>query len=171
MPKVVIDDVRGLVQETGSGIDVKSAGLLGVVSSDITLSGGPGDVDGTFELPAGALITEIALVTTDSFTVANTNADDTVQLKVGTAAGGEQLIAAPAVEAGFVERAGVAPVGSRMSTSNGAKIETNSTVFNFVDGAPLYSANARTIHHRIVIVNAALVAAGAIRLECKYTVI
>ena len=65
----------------------------------------------------------------------NTDADDTVQLKVGTAAGGEQIIAAPAQENGFVEQDGVAAVGTRMSTSSGAKIEANSTAFTFADAA------------------------------------
>lgn len=170
MPKIVITDAKGLVQQAGSGIDIQSSGLQGVIRNDITLTGGPGDIDGSFTLPAGALITEIALVTTDSFQAGNTNADDTLQLKVGLSAGGEEIITAPAVESGFVEQNGIAPVGSRMSTSSGAKMEANSTAFTLT-GASLYSATARTIHHRVVIVNAALTAAGAVRLECKYTII
>ena len=171
MPKVVIDDVRGLVQEVGSGIDIKSAGLPGVVSTDIVLAVTAGDYDGTLSLPAGALITEIAVVCTDSFQAGNTNAADTVDLKVGTAAGGGQIIAQPGADTGFVERNGIAPIGSRMSTSSGAKMESTSTTFTFVDGAPLYSAAARTIYPRVVVVNADLTAAGAVRVECKYVVI
>ena len=172
MPKIVITDSKGLVQQPGSGIDIQSAGMLGVVRNDITLVAGPGDIDGTFTLPAGALITEIALVTTDSFQAGNANNDDTVQLMVGLSAGAGEIIADPgaASENGFVERNGVAPVGSRMSTSSGAKMETNSTAFTLT-GASLYSATARTIHHRIRVDNTALQATGAVRLECKYTII
>ena len=173
MPKIEITDSKGLVQKTGSGVDVQSAGLCGVVSTDIAIANAAGDNDGTLSLPARALITEIAVVVTDAFTTRDTNADDTVDLKVGTAAGGGQIIAQPGPNTGFVGRNNTAVVGSRMSTSSGALIAAASTAFTFADGAPLYSDAARTIHPRIVVVNSALKDAetGAVRVECKYTVI
>ena len=173
MPKIEITDSKGLVQKTGSGVDVQSAGLCGVVSTDIAIASAAGDNDGTLSLPARALITEIAVVVTDAFATRDTNDDDTVDLKVGTAVGGGQIIAQPAGNIGFVERNNTAVVGSRMSTSSGAKIAAASTAFTFADGAPLYSDAARTIHPRIVVVNSDLKddEAGAVRVECKYTVI
>ena len=68
MPRITINDTKGLYQDSGVGVVVQSKGMEGVVvSSETTLAAAAGDTDIEFAMPAGALVTDFGFVVT-SFT-------------------------------------------------------------------------------------------------------
>ena len=163
MPKVVIDDAKGLVQERGAGVDIKSTGLVGVAYSATTTAvrEGAGIASAlTVALPAGALVLDAGLVVTTAIAVdGNTN----LTVKVGTAADGDQIAAA----AQLTSAAAAQAVGRAISTD--AKGE-GAAVLAFANNAVMHSATARTLHITLAS-SANNITAGAVKGFVRYAVV
>lgn len=104
MPKIVVTDSKGLVQETGKGV-------VGLVQTKIVKSQlvGADLVSGAIEVPANSLITGVHAVVTKQL-VGGAN---TVNIKVGTVEDGNQL----AVSRTLANNPASATVGKGTSTA------------------------------------------------------
>lgn len=162
MPKIVITDARGLVQETGSGIEVNSKGVCGVAYSGATaVSATAGNTDMEISVPANALIMAVGLVCTT--VLDGTSNTPNVNLTAGTAAGGQQYVASTVVVS-----AGSMSVGTSIST-DGATAESTNTIA-LVSNVRLHNTAARTVHMRVV-TSANLDTAGEVVGFVRYAVI
>ena len=158
MPKVTIDNNRGLVQEGGSGLVVNSAitvgaeGALGVAygTSTTMVESGANDVAISITQPAGTVLVDAGCVLTAA-TVGSGNSN----VKFGTADDGAEICAAAA----FIS-SGVGAIGSAISVASGATGE-GAAALSFVADSPLYSSTSRTIYFRSE--NSATLTAGTIR--------
>lgn len=88
MPKVVVSDAKGLVQETGKGV----IGLLQSKTEVLTLKD---SLSQKISLPAGSLITAYHVVLTETITNA---AAGNVTVKVGSAADNDTFAAAVTID-------------------------------------------------------------------------
>ena len=86
MPKVVVTDTKGLVQESGKGV----VGLLQSKTLSASHSAGATISSGAIVIPANSLITGIHTVVTTSLA----GQAGAVNVKVGTAAGGDEIASA-----------------------------------------------------------------------------
>lgn len=126
MPKVVVSDSKGLVQETGKGV----VGLVQSKTVNASHSAGATIVSGAIKIPANSLITGIhSVVTTSLAGVAGA-----VNVKAGTAAGGNQL----AVAANLGANLGGAAAGKGQST--------NTELNTALEGAALLVLTAGTAY-------------------------
>ena len=161
MPKIVITDARGLVQETGSGIEVNSKGVCGVAYSGATaVSATAGNTDMEISVPANALIMAVGLVCTTALDGSENSPN--VNLTAGTAAGGQQYVADTVVSAGSMS------VGTSIST-DGATAESTNTIA-LVSNVRLHNTAARTVHMRVA-TSEDLDAAGEVVGFVRYAVI
>ena len=94
MPKVVVSDNKGLVQETGKGV----VGLVQSKTVNAVHASGDSIVSGAIKIPKNSLITGIHSVVTTSLAG---GADAAVTVKAGTGAGGNQLALAANLGAGL----------------------------------------------------------------------
>ena len=169
MPSVKITDTRGLEQSTGTGVIVESPGLECVKYGAIQSLNAADDYDSTINLPAGATITDVGVVFLTVCTTANNSGNDQIAVKVGTSAGGTQLIAATDI----VERNKSGVAGSIVSVALGNKAETTANAISFADAALLRDAAgaARTIHTRLIVEASTLATPGTARFYVKYVVV
>ena len=169
MPKLKITDSRGLEQTTGVGVEIESPGLECIKYGAVQSLNAADDYDSSIALPAGATITDVGVVFLTLCTTANTNAADQIAVKVGTTAGGTELIAATDI----VERNKSGVAGSIVSVALGNKAETTANAISFADAALLRDAAgaARTIHTRLIVEASTLAAAGTARFFVKYVVV
>jgi hypothetical protein len=84
MPKVLVDDSKGLYQTSGKGV----VGLTQAKSVTSSWSSGASIASGAISIPAGSLITNIHAVVSTSLT----GAAGAVNIKAGTAAAGDELV-------------------------------------------------------------------------------
>ena len=169
MPKLKITDSRGLEQTTGVGVEIESPGLECIKYGAVQSLNAADDYDSSIALPAGATITDVGVVFLTICTTANTSGNDQIAVKVGTTAGGTELIAATDI----VERNKSGVAGSMQSVALGNKAETTANAMTFADAALLRDAAgaARTIHTRLIVENATLATAGTARFFVKYVVV
>jgi len=167
MPKIQITDSKGLVQSTGSGIDVQSKGMRAVsVSSETSLPVAVGNTDITFAMPAGALVTDFGFVVTSA--VGGAGDDGTMTVDLGTAAGGAQLVAAAVV----ADANSTIAAGASMSVVNHVEADASGAAFaDFKDAAPLHSAAARTLYARFAQGAGVAAAIGKVHAYIEYTII
>ena len=166
MPKVVIDDVRGLVQEGGSGIDIRSKGTKGVLKRRYTLVDET-SADLVFSLPAGAAITDVFLVAHAAIRTKNDHANDTLKLGVGTDDPGTNIVAA----ATLIARNAATTAGEAAILSAGTKIEgAAGSALAFADAAVLYSAVGRNVNVTVDVPRT-LQVGGDVTVGIEYTVL
>ena len=167
MPKIEITNTKGLVQKTGTGVDVQSTGLESViVSSETAIAAAEGNTDITFSMPAGALVTDFGFVVTSA--VGGGAADGTMTVKLGTAAGGAQLAAAAIVAVAN----NTMLAGRSMSVVNGTKaVATGAAFGDLVAASPLHSTAARSLFARFTQGGGAAAAEGKVFAYIKYTVV
>ena len=167
MPKIEITNTKGLVQKTGTGVDVQTVGLEGVIVSDETeLPVAVGNTDIAFSMPAGALVTDFGFVVTSA--VGGGAADGTMTVDLGTAAGGQQLVAQAVVAAANDTML----AGRSMSVLNAVEaVATGAAFGDFVDASTLHSATARDVFARFTQGDGAAAAEGKVFAYIKYTVI
>ncbi len=140
MPKVVVTDARGLVQETGAGIEILTHGAVGTkfTSATTLINVGANDTALTIVQPANTLLVDVGVVLTKAIA----GSSGIVQVKVGTTNDGAQICAASDLMSG----ATAAAVGSGISLVN--KSEGAATL-SFAANSPQYTATERTLHIRI----------------------
>ena len=167
MPKIEITDLKGLVQKTGSGVDVQSVGLEGVVvSSETSIPAAVGNTDIKLTLPAGALVTDFGFVVTSA--VGGGAADGTMTVSLGTAEGGAELVAQAVVAAANTTIA----AGRSMSVLNAVEAEEGSAAFgDFLDASPLHSTTSRNLFARFTQGAGAAAAEGKVFVYIKYIVV
>ena len=179
MPKVTINDDKGLVQKSGSGttisnsldIDgaatVNATGLEGVVvSGATTLPAAAGNTDITFAMPAGALVTDFGFAVTSA--VGGGSASGTMTVDLGTSAGGEELLAATTV----ADANSTIAVGASMSVLNAVEADASGAVFpDFKDASALHSTTARTLTARFTQGTGAAADAGEVHAYVKYIIL
>ena len=163
MPKVVIDDTKGLVQQTGTGIEVKSTGLVGLAYSSSTslIRNGVG-IAGALEvkLPAGALVLDAGIVVTTAIAISG-NSD--VSVKVGTAANGSEIAVAANLISAFTASAAGKAISLDASGEGAATLAMSAN-------AVMHSSTERTIH--ITVTNSANnITAGACKGFVRYAVV
>lgn len=179
MPHVKVTDTKGLVQESGSGTKinnsldiaggatVNSTGLEGVVvSGATTLAAAAGNTDIEFAMPAGALVTDFGFAVTSA--VGGGAASGTMTVSLGTAAGGQQLVA----QAVVADANSTIAAGASMSVLNAVEADASGAPFaDFVDAAPLHSTTARTLHARFTQGVGAAADAGEVHAYVKYIIL
>lgn len=167
MPKIEITDSKGLVQKTGSGVDVQSVGLEGViVSAETPIPVETGTTDVGFSMPAGALITDFGFVVTSA--VGGGAANGTMTVDLGTDAGGQELVA----QAGVAAANNTILAGRSMSVLNAVKaVATGAAFGDFVDASPLHSTSSRDLFARFTQGGGAAAAEGKVFAYIKYTVV
>ena len=167
MPKIEITNTKGLVQKTGTGVDVQSTGLESViVSSETAIAAAEGNTDISFSMPAGALVTDFGFVVTSA--VGGGAAAGTMTVDLGTAAGGQQLVAQAVVAAANDTML----AGRSMSVLNAVEaVATGAAFGDFVDASTLHSATARDVFARFTQGAGAAAAEGKVFAYIKYTVI
>ena len=84
MPKIIIDDNKGLYQTSGKGV----VGLTQSKTVNASWSAGTTIVSGAITIPANSLITAIHTVVTSDITGTGAN---TIGIKAGTTAGGNDI--------------------------------------------------------------------------------
>ncbi|MBP04969.1 MAG: hypothetical protein CMA72_09335 [Euryarchaeota archaeon] len=151
MPKVVITNSKGLVQETGTGFEPNTSGLARVFwTATTTLNAvGANDVEMTLTQPANTVITDMGWVF-DTNQIAGTSGNS--KIKFGTADDGAELVALTDI----MSSATATAAGSGISLS-GLRSEGDAALV-VVNSAPMYTATARTVFIRIE--NSAAVTAG-----------
>jgi hypothetical protein len=167
MPKIEITDSKGLVQKTGSGVDVQSSGLESViVSAETAIPAAQGNTDIKFSMPAGALITDFGFVVTSA--VGGGAANGTMTVDLGTAAGGQQLVAQAEVAAAN----NTILAGRSMSVLNAVEaVATGAAFGDFVDASPLHSTSSRDLFARFTQGGGEAAAEGKVFAYIKYTVV
>jgi len=173
--KSIINDQKGLSTEQGSGLTIQNdvvgegAGIEYVKSGIIQTLAAPADYDSSIDLPAGAMITDIGVRCTFATKTANTGAGDVVTLKIGTSAGGTQIVNDLTLLAQNEE----AVAGRAVSVQMGNKFQSGGTALAFVAGDTclLHSDTARTIHTRLIVKDTTLVSIGDMQVFLKYVVI
>ena len=167
MPKIEITNTKGLVQKTGTGVDVQSTGLESViVSSETAIAAAEGNTDISFSMPAGALVTDFGFVVTSA--VGGGAADGTMTVDLGTAAGGAELVAAVAV----ADANSTIAAGSSMSVLNAVEADASGAPFgDFKDASVLHSSSARTLTARFAQGAGVAAAIGKVFAYVKYTIV
>jgi len=167
MPQVKITDTKGLHQLTGTGIVIESVGAEGIVSTGKkTLPAAVGNNDFTFDMPAGALVTDFGFVVTSA--VGGGSASGTMTVSLGTSAGGQQLVANAVV----ADADSTIAAGASMSVLNAVEADASGAPFaDFVDASALHSATARTLHTRFAQGTGAAAAAGEVIAYVKYIIL
>ena len=164
MPQIQITDSKGLVQKTGTGIDIQSAGV--VVSAETSIPTAVGTTDIELAMPAGALVTDFGFVVTSAVGGgANTG---TMTVDLGTAAGGEELVAAAVV----ATTNNTIAAGRAMSVLNAVEaVATGAPFADFKDAAPLHSVAARTLFARFEQKVGAAAAIGKVHAYVEYIIV
>ena len=145
-----------------TGIGVQAT----IVSAETTLPAAAGDTDISFALPAGALVKDFGFVVTSD--VGGGSASGTMAVKLGTAAGGNQLLASATV----ADANSTIAAGASMSVLNKVEADASGAAFaDFTDAAALYSSTARTIHARFTQGTGAAAAAGKVIAFVDYIVV
>ena len=167
MPKVTINNSKGLYQETGSGIYVQSAGAEGVAFSGATsLPVAVGNTDISFSMPAGALVTDFGFAVTSA--VGGSGASGTVTVDLGTSAGGAELVAATVV----ADANSTIAAGSSMSVLNAVEADASGAAFgDFVDASALHATAARTLTARFAQGTGVAAAIGQVHAYIKYIIL
>jgi len=169
MPKIEITDSKGLVQKTGSGVELSSKGLEGVVVSSATTLpfAANSSTSISFSMPAGALVTDFGFVVTEGF-IEPDNENATKSVKLGTTAGGTELVASSTV----VPKHKTVVVGASTSVLSGTLLVADgAALFDFADASVLYSSTARTLHATFVQGAAAASDAGSVVAYVKYIIV
>ena len=173
MPNTTISDSRGLVQRSGSGLNLENAanvtgaGIESVKYSASTSTGtATGNVDVSVEVPVGALITDIGFICTEAINCAGAS---TLTLTVGTSAGAADVLASKQVNATGTD----VLAGAIASAALGNSLTVGGDPFAAILPAQLLynAAVAETLHMRLAIAGAVLDGAGAFRMYVKYIVI
>lgn len=142
MPKVIIDDKRGLRQAGGSGIDCSSKGAeVCVFSADTSVAQAAGNTDVTVSIPPNALLLDVGFIVTAELDMDGNNGNLTYS--VGTSAAGQQIVAQVITES---DPAAAIPVGA--SRGIGRPGESTNAI-GFVADAAMFSSSARTLHTRL----------------------
>ncbi|MBP04970.1 MAG: hypothetical protein CMA72_09340 [Euryarchaeota archaeon] len=161
MPKVTIDNSRGLVQETGTGVVIKASGAIGQKYTAVTslISGGANDVEMTLTQPANSVLCDVGFILTTAIAGSSGNSN----FKVGTADDGAQIVAATAL----MSSATAAAIGSGITLS-GLKSE-GAAALAIVADAAVYTATERTLFLRLE--NSAAITAGAGKAFISYMIL
>lgn len=163
MPKVTITDSKGLVQETGSGIDIRSVGAVGTVvaAAQSITSTGAGNTDFQLAVPAGALIVDAGVIITTAVVV-NSAANITCTVGVGSA-GNADLSASANI--------GSAVTAIPINTAFGTSIQNEgAATLSFKTTAPLHRTADTTVFIRVAN-DSNNVTAGAARAFVRYMMI
>jgi len=157
MPKVSYTNTKGLYQQSGTGTSELASGgegLTGVAYADATTMVGSGaqDVALIITQPAGTLLTNFGAVLTDAIVGSSGN----INVKLGTADDGAELVAATAL----MSSAAAAAIGTCVQVNNAAQSE-GATSAAWVSNVALYTATERTLYFRAE--NSATITAGTIR--------
>ena len=167
MPKVTINDTKGLYQESGSGIVVHSKGARGViVSAETALPVATGNTDIRFEMPAGALVTDFGFVVTSA--VGGGSGSGTMAVLMGTTAAGGELVASATV----ADANSTIAAGASMSVINAVEADATGAPFaDFVDASALHSTSARNLFARFTQGGGSAAAIGKVIAYIEYIVI
>ena len=145
-----------------TGIGVQAT----IVSAETTLPSANGTTDISFALPSGALVKDFGFVVTSQ--VGGGSSGGTMSVKLGTAVGGDELLASATVADGNSTIA----VGASMSVLNAVEADASGAAFaDFTDAATLYSSTARTIHARFTQASGAAAADGKVIAFVDYIVV
>ena len=131
----------------------------GTVKSPITtmINVGANDVEIQLTQPAGTVLTDFGCVLTTAVAGSSGN----INVKLGTADDGAEIIAATAV----MSSATAAPIGTGVQVASAAQSEGDASAA-WVADCPLYTAAARTLYFRSE--NSAAITAGAIAAWVRY---
>ena len=162
MPKVVITDNKGLVQQTGSGIEIKSKGAVGTVSSAATslIATGANTEDISVQVPANALIVDVGVIVTTALAL-NSGADVTCAVGVG-AAGNADLSAS----ANLASSVTAVPINTAFHTS---QANEGAALLVLKVDAPVYRTAATDVFFRVGN-SANNVTAGAVKVFVRYII-
>ena len=162
MPKVVISDSKGLVQQTGSGIEINSKGAMGTVSSAAVslVATGANTEDISVKVPANALIVDVGVIVTTAIAL-NSGADITCAVGVGSA--GNADLSASANMASSVT---AVPVNTAFATSQANEA---TALLALKVAAPVYRTAATDVFFRIGN-SANNVTAGAVKVFVRYLI-
>tara|TARA_R110001592_G_C12982336_1_gene734307 strand:+ start:391 stop:882 length:492 start_codon:yes stop_codon:yes gene_type:complete len=163
MPAIEITDSKGLVQKTGSGIEINSKGAIGTVSSAATslIATGANTEDISVSVPANALIVDAGVVITTAIAL-NTGADITCAVGVG-AAGNADLSAS----ANLASSVTAVPINTAFHTSQ-ANEATGLLAFKVT--APVYRTAATDVFFRVGN-SANNVTAGEVKVFVRYLIV
>jgi hypothetical protein len=177
MVKVVVNNAKGLVQYSGSGLELgnpitgnaQATGMEFIKLGAIQSLNADANYDDELALPAGATVVDVGVQFLTICTTANVHADDQIAFKCGLSAGGVEIVAATDI----VERNKSGAAGSMQTVQLANKAETTANAFaTFPDAALLRDAAgaARSIHTRFVVEARALAVAGTARAWVKYVI-
>ena len=169
MPKVIFDK-RGLVQETGSDVEVKVKGVPCVMVGDVMSLGAANDYDTTFLVPAGAILVDLGIRCVTALKTANTGGTDQLLLNLGVSAGGtpySDIVGATVI----LDQNKTGVINSSQTISAGNKLEAAGSVLAFADDAAIYSASPRTVIARTRVMNTTLVTAGTAQVFLTYVIL
>lgn len=169
MPKIEITNAKGLVQVTGSGIDVQSPGTKSVVKKRFTIpaDGTTPSLDQAVTLPAGAVITDVFAI---SHAALQTNAagGSALTVGVGTDDPATDIVAATNVLANgdttSADEAAILTAGTKLDAASGVALA-------FATGAVLHSTTARSINLTVTVVGAAMATGGDLTVGLEYTIL
>ena len=166
MPKIVISDSQGLVQKTGTGVEVNSAGVKAVLKNRVTFGTDvTQNLDSVFSLPAGALITDVFVVAHAALATAG---GGTFTVSLGTVGVGLiDLVAAT----NLIGNGAATTAGEAAILSAGTKIEgAAGAALAVAADANLYSSTARSVTLRASSAGAALATGGDATVGIEYTI-
>lgn len=160
MPKVIINNTKGLYQTSGNGVEALSEGLIGSKFSAATslINVGANDTEFQIVQPANSILMDVGVMLTAA--IVGTSGD--INVKVGTSDNGNELCAAAALMAA----ATAAAIGSGISIVHSSEGAAN---LAFAADSPQYSAAARTVYIRAVA--SAAITGGTAVAYIKYMVI
>ena len=165
MPKVIINDKKGLRQAAGAGVDCSSAGVdMCVFSAETSVAEAAGNTDMTIAIPSNSLLVDVGFIVTTELDMDGNNGNLTYS--VGTSAAGAQEIVAQVV----TESDPAAAIVTGAMRGVGKPGESGNAIA-FVANAALFSTSARTLHTRLTTSEDNDDALAKVRAYAVYTVI
>ena len=167
MPSIVINDAKGLFQQSGSGISIASSGMAGsVVSSELTVASDQTAVEVSLSMPAGALLTDLIWLCTSNC-VAGAGGANGIQVFAGDATTTADIVAATLV----AKNSGDVAANAAVSTAGSNLLVTGGAVIAFADEAPLYSSSAWTVFASVKPQGANAATPGKFKVIALYTIL
>lgn len=154
MPKVLVDDSKGLYQTSGKGV----VGLTQAKSVTASWASGASIASGAISIPAGSLITNIHAVISTTLTGAN----GAINIKTGTAAGGNQIAASTEIVAAIAD----ATAGKGSSTNSEISVSLGATAPIVITPGQSYRSSDTDVH--VTVTGGGNLTAGAVKFVVEF---
>tara|TARA_B100000214_G_C23718448_1_gene513158 strand:- start:102 stop:602 length:501 start_codon:yes stop_codon:yes gene_type:complete len=143
MPKIKINDTKGLIQESGSGITCESKGLdIFVFSNETSIAQAAGNTDIEISIPKNSFLVDVGFIVTNELDMDGNNGNLTYS--VGTSAAGSQEVVAQVITES--DPASAIPTGALRGIG---KPGESTNAISFVSDLAMFSSSARTLHTRL----------------------